>query len=153
MGGGQRHAQMKVGRWFQAAKRPTKTGRKTAQPKESTYPFSGDVEEVKCWRWCWWWGKNHCLVTDPCDSNTEYWRTSCLGSVFMVLTSYQPLEWGPGGQEIDSQRGPYTRCVHKQTAKCEYLSWYLLLSNDLKTNINCEAKIFNMIFDQLPSQT
>ncbi len=54
---------------------------------------------------------------------------------------------------IHLRNSTYTRCVHKQTANCEYLSWYLFLSNDLKTKINCKTKIFNIIFYQLPSQT
>ncbi len=38
------------------------------------------------------------------QSNTEYWRTFCLGSAFIVFPSYQQVEWGGGGgQEMDSQ--------------------------------------------------
>ncbi len=81
-------------------------GRVTAQQKESSYSFSGDVKEVKCWRWCWWWGENHCDVTDLSNSSTEYWRTFCLSSVFIVLPSYQSVRWG-GVQEIDGQRDTY----------------------------------------------
>ncbi len=64
---------------------------------------------------------------------------------FPYLSSFKNGCW--------NRRQRSTRCVQNQTAKYEYLSWYLLLSNDLQTKINCEAKIFNMIFYQLPSQT
>jgi hypothetical protein len=70
---------------FRQPKDLLKRARETAQQKESTYSLSGDVEEVRYWRWCWWWVENHCAVTEPCDSNTEHWRTFCLNSVFIVL--------------------------------------------------------------------
>jgi hypothetical protein len=74
--------------------------------KDSPYSFSGDVEEVRCWRWCWWWGEHNCAVTNPCNSKTEYRRTFCLNSVFIVLPLYQPVRSGRG-QEMDSQHDTY----------------------------------------------
>jgi hypothetical protein len=64
------------------------------------------VKRWDCWRW--WWGENHCVVTDPCDSNTEYWRTFCLSSVLIVLPSYPGEK--EGGQERDGQRHTVDSC-------------------------------------------
>ncbi len=43
--------------------------------------------------------------------------------------------------------------VQGQSAKYEYLSCYSLLSDDLKAENNWKAKLFNLVFYQLSSQT
>ncbi len=74
--------------WAVAKDTQMKFGKKNLQPrgllrwwgwqpnKKSTYSFSGDDEEVRCWRWSWWWVENYCAVTDLCDSNIDYWLLS-----------------------------------------------------------------------------
>ncbi len=70
----------------------------------SSYGLLGD--SVKQW---WWWGENY-AVTDPNNSNTEYWNSFCLSSIFIVFPWYHPDECGGGGeQEIYSQRDTYRR--------------------------------------------
>ncbi len=95
-------AQMRVGKWLQAAKEPSKTGRGTAQTRANF--FLRVCWKVKCcWWWCWWWGENHCLRTEPYYHSTmwqQHWVLKNLLSWLSIYSSpFIPASgvWGKAG--------------------------------------------------------